>query len=133
MEDQAADRHKTREFGKRPGANENHGHHHAGDLRVDRRAVGRVELAQEFKECAVTGHRVVHARKDHDAAVEGIEDREHHGGADNHHAPGAKERIGRNRTEVKVAFRNHLLDEIVGDNLVDGKVKEDVENRNPND
>ena len=74
---------------------------HAGDLRVDRRAVGRVELAQEFKECAVTSHRVVHARKDHDAAVEGIEDREHHGGADNHMPPGAKERIGRNRNRGK--------------------------------
>ena len=133
MEDEAADRYEAREFGERARADEDHRHHHGGELRVDRRAVGRVELGEALEERAVAGHRVVHAREDHDAAVERIEDGEHHRRADDRHAGDAEERLGGSRAEVEVAVLHHFKNGVVGKHAVDGVVEDHIENGDAHD
>ena len=62
-----------------------------------------MELRKARKERAVAGHGEVHAREDHDAAVERIEDGENHGGSHDDHARGTEEFLRGRRAEVVVA------------------------------
>ena len=133
MENHADDRNEARQFRERTRTDEDDGHHGGGDLRVDRRLVDGVQVGELPEERAVAGHGVVEAREDHHAAVERIEDRQNHGGADDEKTGRTEKRIGGSRAEIEVAARHHLNDRVVRKHAVDRPVEEHVEKRHAAD